>query len=127
MNELQKLIVRGLEGFFSATPSEMLRELGLGVATGKYKVFVSRFDGYCILALPQTPFEHPQVLHFYSENKAVTRKLVAQTLDFVAKRGYTKLLAVNGSGAPDAVWTRAFRYEGWRIKPVKTVFEFERV
>lgn len=127
MTNVQALLVRGMRDFFPATPAEIIREIACGVISGKYHVFLQGDAAFCILALPQTPLELPQVLHFYSEKPALRRALVGRVLDFVREKGYNKLRAINGSGTADDIWQRAFRHKGWEIKPVKTVFEFEAV
>lgn len=127
MTELQSLIIRGMRGFFPASDSEILREVAEGVKSGRLKVFISENAAFCILTIPQNKLDYPQVLHFYSERKGLRGALVARVLAFVKKIGYNKLQAINGSGMDDEIWTRAFRHEGWEIKPVKTVFEFEAV
>lgn len=82
--------------------------------------------GFCIVKIPMGLQDVPQVVHIHSEGSRVfTRALVALTLDTVKKKGYTKLRAINGSKASDAVWQRTFRHKDWSIKPVKTVFDFE--
>lgn len=82
--------------------------------------------GFCIVKLPFGLQDVPQVVHIHSEgSRAFTRALVSLTLDTVKKKGYTKLRAINGSKASDAVWQRTFRHKDWSIKPVKTVFDFE--
>lgn len=128
MTDLQKLFLRGLKPFFPVSNSEILSEVAKHVNNGG--VLVGYEQGapvaFCIVILPTSPFDIPQVVHFHSEGtKATTHSLVGSVLDFVKRKGYNKLRAVNGSGAPDAIWTRAFRHEGWEIKPVKTVFDFE--
>lgn len=125
MNDLQSLIMRGMKGFFSADCAEILRDIAEGVASLRYKMFISENSAFCILQMPKTPFEFPQVLHFYSEKPSLTNPLVSKVLDFVKNSGYNKLIAINGSGIPDEVWTRLFHHKDWKIKPTKTVFEFE--
>ena len=125
---MKQLFLRGMRAFFPATDAEIIAEVVKHIGRGG--VFVVYADntpvGFAIVAWPENALETPQVLHFYSEgSKAKTNQLVGHVLDAVKKRGYNKLRAINGSGAPDEVWTRAFRHEGWEIKPVKTVFEFE--
>lgn len=128
MTEGMKLILRGMHPFFSATDAEIMKEVA---RIDKRKGFLGAKEGgkmvaFALIAWPDTPLETPQVIHFYSEgSKTATHALVGHVLDTVKKRGYTKLRAINGSAASDAVWTRTFRHEGWEIKPVKTVFEFE--
>lgn len=128
-SNLSELLVRGISPFFSATPADIIKEVAKRIGAGGVYV-VNRKGGdpiaFAIVDWPQSALETPQVLHFYSEGtKGETRALVAHILDKVKEKGYNKLRAVNGSGAPDDIWTRAFRHEGWEIKPVKTVFEFE--
>lgn len=125
MNEMQELIVRGMKDFFHASPEAILRELGEGVRSGKYRVFFHSNSAYCIIQLPSSPFEVPQVVHFYSERPGSRGALVSAVLDFIKQSGYTTLRAVNGSGVPDETWVRTFRHKDWNIKPVKTVFDFE--
>lgn len=127
MNEFQSLILRGMHGFFHASDVEILKEIATGMRSGKYKVFRAEYAAFCILYMPQTPLDVPQVLHFYSEKPALRRALVGTVLDFVKKSGYNTLRAINGSGLDDAIWTRAFRHKGWEIKPKMTVFDFEVV
>lgn len=123
-----ELFVRGIQPFFPATSAEIIKEVAKHISKGG--VFVNWERGlpvaFCIVVWPENALETPQVLHFYSEgSRAATRQLVAYVLDKVKQKGYNKLRAINGSGASDDIWTRAFNYEGWEIKPVKTVFEFE--
>jgi hypothetical protein len=125
MNELKKLIIRGLKPVFNYPDDAIVQEIETGLKSGKYKLFVIRYSAFCILYIPQTIFETPQVLHFYSEKPHMRRELVDAVLDFVKKSGYTKLRATNGSGADDEIWKRAFRHKDWTITPVKTVFDFE--
>lgn len=125
MNELQSLIVRGMKGTFPASDAEILREVEKGMREQRYKVFVIKYAAFCILAMPDHPLQQPQVIHFYSEIPRLRRKLVRTVLDFIKKNGYSKFQAVNSSGADDEVWKRTFLYPGWKIKPTKTVFEFE--
>lgn len=114
-----------MKGFFSASDAEIIRTVAEGIKSGRFKVFVKGTTGFCILHLPQTALESPQVLHFYSEKPGDRSALVQAVLDFLKRKGYNKLIGINRSGFPDDVWTRAFRNSGWEIKPVKTVFEFE--
>lgn len=128
---MKELFLRGMKPFFQASDAEILKEvakhINLGGVFVKYNLQNAPV-AFCIVAWPDNVFETPQILHFYSEgSKAQTRALVRHVLDKVREKGYNKLHAINGSGAPDEVWTRAFRHEGWEIKPVKTVFEFEVV
>lgn len=125
MTELQSLFIRGMRDFFPASDKEILTEISNGVQDGRYKVFLHDFDAFCILYMPQNVFDVPQVLYFYSEKPGIRHALVGQVLDFVKKKGYNRLRATNGSGASDDIWTRAFKHEGWEIKPVQTVFDFE--
>jgi hypothetical protein len=125
MNDLQSLIIRGMRGFFPASDVDILRAIADGLKSGRFRIFVKDQAAFCILALPQTALDDPQVLHFYAEKPALRHALVSTVLAFVRSQGYNKLIAINGSGKDDEVWTRAFRHEGWRINPVKTVFEFE--
>lgn len=125
---LANIFVRGMSGSFSATPREIITEVAQRVLLGgvfvKYRNTIPVAFG--IVDWPRNALESPQVLHFYSEgSREETRALVAHILDKVKQKGYNKLQAINGSGASDDIWTRAFRYKGWKIKPVKTVFEFE--
>lgn len=125
---IRDLFIRGMKSFFSATDAEILKEVAKHIKLGGVFVMYGPNGpvAYCIISWPSNPLEIPQVLHFYSEgSKAHTRALVRRVLDKVKEKGYNKLRAINGSGAPDEVWTRAFRHEGWEIKPVKTVFDFE--
>lgn len=123
--DLKNLLLRGMRPYFPVSDIEIIREIACGVLSGHYKVLLQGEAAFCILAMPQNPLEVPQVLHFYSEKPAHRHALVAQVLDFVRKSGYNTLRAINGSGTTDDIWTRAFRHEGWEIKPVKTVFEFK--
>lgn len=130
MTELQELFVRGMKDFFPATEIEILQAVARHI--NENKVFVhnegGKDVGFCILYMPKGPMDTAQVIHFYSEgSKIATHALVGRVLDFVKEKGYNKLTAINGSEASDEVWTRAFRHEGWEIKPVKTVFQFEVV
>lgn len=123
-----ELILRGMRPFFSASDEEIMKEV---IRLDKDGGFLGakedkKLVAFALLVWPENKLEVPQVLHFYSEgSKKATRALVGYVLDTVRKKGYTKLQALNGSAASDAVWARTFRHEGWEIKPVKTVFEFE--
>lgn len=128
MTSLQELFVRGMSPFFSATSREIITEVAQYILKGgvyvKYRNTIP--IAFAMVDWPKSALEIPQVLHFYSEgSREETRALVSHILDKVKEKGYNKLRAINGSGASDNIWTRAFRYEGWKIKPVKTVFEFE--
>lgn len=125
MTPLEKLIVRGMHGFFPASDAEILEAIIRGQINGELVLFHLETAAFCIVAMPKSPLDIPQVLHFYSEKPALRGALVAQVLDFVKLKGYNKLQAINGSGMDDTVWKRAFKHEGWDIKAVKTVFEFE--
>lgn len=122
-----EFILCGMRGFFPGTDEQIKVALESGLASGRFKLFIEGQAAFCLLTIPQTPFDYPQVLHFYSEKPALRRALVGQVLDFVRESGYNKLQAVNGSKLDNEMWTRAFRHPGWEIKPVKTVFEFEVV
>jgi len=127
---MKQLFLRGLRPFFPASDAAILAEVVKHIGRGGVFMAYSAGApvGFAIVAWPENALETPQVLHFYSEGPAAkTHELRGYVLDAVKKRGYNKLRAINGSGAPDEVWTRAFRHEGWEIKPVKTVFEFEVV
>lgn len=125
MNELQALIVRGMSTVFSATPEEVITEVEKGLSEKRYRLFVIKYAAFCLLAMPDHPLQKPQVIHFYSEIPRLRRKLVRTVLDFIKQSGYNTFQAVNSSGADDEVWKRTFRYPGWKLKPTKTVFEFE--
>ena len=128
MNNMQELLLRGMRPFFSATDAEIMAEILRIDKTGGFLAakFNDKPVGFALIAWPVDKLDIPQVIHFYSEGpKHITKLLVGHVLDTVKKKGYTKLRAINGSGAPDDIWTRAFRHEGWEIKPVKTVFDFE--
>jgi hypothetical protein len=125
MNELQALIVHGMRGFFDASDTDILKAVAEGMKSGRLKLFVQGNAAFCLLAMPQNALDVPQVLHFFSAERSQRRELVGKVLDFVKKSGYNTLRAINGSSVSDDIWTRAFRYKGWKIKPVKTVFEFE--
>lgn len=130
MNNLNSLILRGMKPYFSASDADIIREVAKHVLENKVFVYDEAGEpvGFCILYVPKGPLDTPQVMHFYSEgSKKATHALVGRVLDFVKEKGYNKLTAINGSTASDEVWTRAFRHEGWEIKPVKTVFQFEVV
>lgn len=119
------LLLRGMRPFFSASDADILKAIAAGIVSKEYKVFTLDNAAFCILRMPQSALETPQVLHFYSEKPHLRAKLVVHVLDFVKNNGYNKLRAINGSGMPDEVWQRAFRHKDWEIKPVKTVFDFE--
>lgn len=128
MTDLQSLFLRGMKPFFPAKDAEIIGEVVKHISGGG--VLVQYEKGlpvaFCIIAWPANALETPQVLHFYSEgSRETTRTLVGYVLDKVRQKGYNKLRAINGSGVSDEIWARAFRHEGWEIKPVKTVFEFE--
>ena len=125
MNELQSLILRGMHGFFPGSDADILRAVAEGLKSGRFRIFLVEASGFCILAMPDNALDQPQVLHFYCEKPALRHALVGTVLAFVRSQGYNKLIAINGSGKDDEVWTRTFHYEGWKINPVKTVFEFE--
>ena len=130
MTDLQALILRGMKPFFSVTDAEIISEVVKYIHAGGVLVQYEKGApiAFCIIDWPKSALDIPQILHFYSEgSREITRILVGAVLDKVKQKGYNKLRAVNGSGISDEVWTRAFRYEGWEIKPVKTVFEFEAV
>lgn len=127
---IKDLALRGMRDFFPAKDAEIIREFARHIQLGG--VLVGYEEGvpvaFCIIYWPTSALEIPQVLHFYSEgSRATTRKLLGSMMDKIKQKGYNKFRAINGSGADDAIWTRAFSYEGWEIKPVKTVFEFEAV
>lgn len=125
---LSNLLIRGISPFFSASPNEIIVEVAKQIlAGGVYIKYRKEFPiAFGIVDWPKSALETPQILHFYSEgSREETRALVAYILDKVKEKGYNRLRAINGSGASDDIWTRAFRYKGWEIKPVKTVFEFE--
>lgn len=123
------IFLRGLRPFFHRPDRELIETVAKHIKLGG--VFVScnqnnEVVAFAIVLWPSDALEVPQVAHFYSEgSREETRKLVSLVLDRVRKRGYNTLLAVNGSGAPDAVWSRAFRHTDWEIQPVKTVFEMK--
>lgn len=130
MTELQELFIRGMKPFFKVSDGAILKEVANYVRKGGVLLQSDKGKpvGFCIIHWPVSALDIPQVLHFYSEGgRALTQKLTGAVLDKVRRMGYNRLRATNGSGAPDDLWTRTFRHEGWEIKPVKTVFEFERV
>lgn len=127
-SDLALLFLRGLKPFYAAKDNDLIKAVIENIH--KRGVLVQYEKGipiaFCIIAWPENALEVPQVLHFYSEgSRASTRTLVGSVLDKVKQKGYNKLHAINGSGASDEIWTRWFRYDGWKIKPVQTVFEFE--
>lgn len=122
---MRELLLRGMRPFFSASDADIIKEVANGIISGEYRVFVIENAAFCILRMPQKALDIPQVLHFYSEKPGLRSALVSRVLDFVRKKGYNKLRAINGSGMPDEVWQRAFQHKEWEIKPVKTVFDFE--
>jgi len=127
---MKELFLRGMRSFFSASDAEIIREIVHYIQQGGVLVQYEKGApvAFCIIAWPISALDIPQILHFYSEGgRDNTRTLVGSVLDKVKQKGYNKLRAVNGSGISDEVWTRAFRHEGWEIKPVKPVFEFEVV
>lgn len=126
MNDLQALFVRGMKSF-GLSKLDTLTEIANGIVSGKYTVFIAEKAAFVIISMPNDRFGLPQVIHFHAEKPALRRKLVVKTLDFIKEKGYNKLIAINGSGAADKVWQRAFRREGWEIKAVNTVFEFGEV
>lgn len=126
--DLALLFLRGLNPFYSAKDGDLIKAVVENIHKGGVLVQYEKGTpiAFCIIVWPESALNIPQILHFYSEGSRVsTRTLVGYVLDKVKQKGYNKLQAVNGSGASDDIWTRAFRYEGWKIKPVKTVFEFE--
>jgi hypothetical protein len=130
MSEGKELLLRGMRPFFHAQDNEILQEV---VKIDKQGGFLGakeagKLVAFALIAWPDSHLDIPQVIHFYSEGKrSTTQALIGHVLDTVKKRGYTKLRTINGSAAPDDVWQRTFRHEGWEIKPVKTVFDFEVV
>lgn len=126
---MKELFLRGLKPWFNRPDKELLETVAKHIKLGGVYL-VSDKDkkpvGFGIVVWPNDAIEKPQVAHLYCEgSRSDTRRLVSHILDTVKKKGYNTLLAVNGSGAPDDIWTRTFRHEDWEIKPVKTVFEFK--
>jgi hypothetical protein len=124
------LIIRGMKPFFPVDDEAIMKEVRRIDKSGGFLGAKEKGSlvAFCLVEWPSSPLDIPQVLHFYSEgSKKATHALVGHVLDTVKKKGYTKLRAINGSGAPDDIWQRTFRHEGWEIKPVKTVFDFEAV
>jgi hypothetical protein len=130
MSQLGDLILRGMKPFFSATDAQIMQEVRRIDTAGGF--LAAKEDGqpvaFALIVWPDSYLDSPQVVHFYSEgSRKATRALVGHVLDTVKKKGYTKLRAINGSALSDAAWARTFRHDGWEIKPVKTVFDFEVV
>lgn len=116
------IILRGMRPFFSASDEEIKHEIARYV----YKDgFISTSSGFCLIEWPDSPLSQPQIMHFYDEGGAADRRLLRNmVLDKIREKGYNSFIAINGSGAPDAVWKRIFQHEDWEIAPVKTVHEF---
>lgn len=125
----KELFLKGMKDFFKVSEKEILIEVAKYIKDGGVIAYNSDTKGYIAFAIihwPKNPLEVPQVVHFYSEGtRHETRTLIQAILDKVKEKGYNVLQAINGSGASDDIWTRAFRHEGWDIKPVRTVFRFE--
>lgn len=129
MQTKKELFIRGMKDFFKVTDKEIISEVKKYIKDGGVLAYRSDTKGYIAFAIihwPKNPLEVPQIVHFYSEgSRKETRILVRAVLDMVKQKGYNVLQAINGSGVSDDVWARAFSYEGWDIKPVRTVFRFE--
>lgn len=125
----RELFLRGMRDFFKVSDKEILIEVAKYIKEGGVMVYTSNKKGpiaFAIIHWPKNPLEVPQIVHFYSEgSRKETRTLVRAVLDKVKEKGYNVLQAINGSGVSDDIWTRAFSYSGWDIKPVRTVFRFE--
>lgn len=85
------------------------------------------FVGISVALLPVSPLDnHPQVIHIYNEGSIGARRvLVKATAAGIKDKGYDNFWAINFTGRRDEVWTRAFKPEGWEVKPIGSIMEFK--
>lgn len=126
--EMPEFIARAFSAFPEAIPL-----LPGWVVSEKRGIFLTVSEGLprgiAMVSLPSGIGldTQPEVLHLYNEGpQSGRRELVEVVVDFIHNSGYNRFRAINFSGMPDATWTRIFKPEGWRIKPVGTIMEFER-
>lgn len=127
---MRDLFLRGLKPLSDRSEREILEAVAKHIKLGG--VFVSYDEekpvAFAIVLWPADALEKPQVAHFYSEgSRSASIRLKNHVLDTIRKKGYNNFIAVNSSGAPDEVWTRLFGHKEWKMKPIRTVFEFEVV
>lgn len=79
----------------------------LGAEEGKFKCVVLGF-------LPTgNLFPYPTIVLFYNEgSRALSRLVQERLLDHILSNGYTRILAINGTGHSDTVWLKALTPEG---------------
>lgn len=126
MNDLQMLFIRGMQTIKpEAKPEDILHALVDGMTSGRLKVFVKGTHAFVILAIPETPYDVLQIMHFYAERPGDKKALMDKVLAFAKEKGYTRFWALNATDKPDKVWERTFRSEAWDISPIRTLFEFK--
>lgn len=71
-------------------------------------------------------FPYPTIVLFYNEgSRALSREMQDVVLDILLEAGYTRMLAVNSSGAKDEVWQRALTPKGATSEKVGSLYVFE--
>lgn len=119
--DIQQLLRRAVEGspflaphgFDTVAPdifsfvTDQQQFMFLGAENGQFKSVVLGF-------LPVgNLFPYPTVVSFYNEgSRALSRLTQERLLDHILASGYTRILAINGTGHPDPVWLKALTPEG---------------
>lgn len=115
---------------WQGTKPELWLELVQATQDGTAAVWAGGADGKLqglgIVCLPQdTLAVNPQVVHFHCDGGRVLRdRMVRAIVDFLLDKGYTAMWAVNQSGKPDAVWSRAFAAAG-KSRPIGSIMAFD--
>jgi len=92
----------------------------LGAENGKFRSVVLGFFPTGNL------FPYPTVVLFYNEgSRALSRLTQERLLDTILAAGYTKMIAINGTGEPDPVWQRALTPTGVSSKKAGSLMFFE--
>jgi hypothetical protein len=122
-------VVEHLERWQGTKPKLWL-ELVKGVQAGTCVVWGGGTDGklhgLAIVALPIDALAaNPQVLHFHCTGGPRLRDLMVRAVvDFLLDKGYTGMWAINQSGKPDSVWSRAFAAAG-KSRPIGSIMAFD--
>lgn len=106
------------------TAKDLIENPNVGFLVGTER---GEYLALSIIVLPATLFDqHPQVVHFYNRGSRDLRKaLVKATIDFISSKGYTTFWGSNFTGNSDRAWMKVLKPDGWSVKHIGSVMQFE--
>ncbi len=128
--EVQRLFTRAFETNPLADYPESEAELRQAATAEHVAMLIGAEKGklraLAIACLPlSTLTPLPTVYHFYNRGSAILRDaLVDAVVDFFLQSGYTRFLAVNGTGRSDKAYAKLFSRAG-EVQQIGSMLEFK--